>query len=86
MPTEYSEMQFFEKVEKDSVVIMGSPLGKKQKEVFIHECVCLCKIWLILHLIPVGLDLKKSCSYVFNKNILVKIKKQFILLIRVSFF
>lgn len=29
--------------------------------------------------------LKKSCSYVFNKNILVNIKKQFILLIKVSF-
>ena len=52
-------MQFFEKVKKDSVIIMGS-LGKKQKEVFIHECVYLCKIWLILHLLPMGLDLKKN--------------------------
>ena len=72
---EYSEMQFFEKVKKDSIIIMGSPLGKKQKEVFIHECVYLCKIWLILHLIPMGLDFLKNHVHMFLiKTYLLKFK------------
>lgn len=67
-------MQFFEKVRKDSVIIMGS-LGKKQKEVFIHECVYLYKIWLILHLLPMGLDFKKNHVHIFLiKTYLLKFK------------
>lgn len=48
--------------------------GKKQKEVFIHECVYLCKIWLILHLLPMGLDFKNHVHIFLIKTYLLKFK------------